>query len=176
MIFTETKLKDAYIIELEKKEDNRGFFARSFCQEEFTRNGLNSRVAQCNISYNEKKGTLRGMHYQVSPYEETKLVICMKGSIYDAIIDLRKNSSSYCQWFAIRLASDNYKMLYVPRGFAHGFQTLENHSVVLYMVSEFYHQECEKGVRWDDPLFQIKWPHDERTISVKDQQHPDFIL
>ena len=176
MIFKETKLKGAYIIELEPLEDERGFFARSFCQKEFEEHGLNPRIVQCNVSFNKKKGTLRGMHYQVAPHEEAKLVSCIRGAIYDVIIDLRPNSSTYCQWFATELSAENYKMLYVPEGFAHGFQTLEDNTVVFYQMSEFYHPECARGVRWDDSTFEIEWPEvSKRIISDKDQSYLDFV-
>jgi len=168
MIFTETKLKGAYIIELEKLEDERGFFARTFCQDEFRKHGLNPCIAQCNISYNKKKGTLRGMHYQAKPYEEVKLVSCIQGAIYDVIIDLRENSATYCQWFAVELSALN-SQLYVPEGFAHGFQTLEDGTIVFYQMSEFYHPECARGVRWSDPAFGIEWPIEELIISPKDR-------
>ena len=175
MIFKETKLKGAYIIELEPLEDERGFFARSFCQKEFEEHGLNPRIVQCNISYNKKKGTLRGMHYQVFPHEEAKLVSCIRGAIYDVIIDLQPNSLTYCQWFAVELSTENYKMLYVPEGFAHGFQTLEDNTVVFYQMSEFYHPECARGVRWDDGAFGVEWPMDELILSDKDGAYKDFI-
>lgn len=158
MIFKETRLKGAYVIELEQLQDERGFFARSFCQKEFEDHGLNPSIVQCNISYNKKKGTLRGMHYQIAPHEEAKLVSCIRGSIYDVIIDLRPDSDTYSQWFAIELSANNYKMSYAPRGFAHGFQTLEDNTVVLYQMSEFYHPECARGVRWNDSAFGIEWP------------------
>jgi len=174
MIFTETKLKGAYIIELELLEDERGFFARSFCQKEFEEHGLNPRIVQCNISYNKKKGTLRGMHYQAAPNEEAKLVSCIRGAIYDVIIDLRPDSTTHCQWFAVELSAENYKMLYVPEGFAHGFQTLEDNTVVFYQMFEFYHPECARGVRWDDPAFRIRWPLSNRVMSKKDQSYPAF--
>ncbi|NQU02537.1 MAG: dTDP-4-dehydrorhamnose 3,5-epimerase [Syntrophaceae bacterium] len=175
MIFKETKLKGAYIIEFEPLEDERGFFARSFCQKEFAEHGLNLRVAQCNISHNKKKDTLRGMHYQVAPYEEAKLVSCIRGAMYDVIVDLRADSTSYCQWFAVELTSENYKMLYIPMGFAHGFQTLEDDTVVFYQMSEFYHPECVRGVRWDDLAFGIEWPEvSKRIISDKDQSYKNF--
>jgi dTDP-4-dehydrorhamnose 3,5-epimerase len=173
MIFTETKLKGAYIIELEKLEDERGFFARTFCQDEFRKHGLNPCIAQCNISYNKKKGTLRGMHYQAKPYEEAKLVSCIQGSIYDVIIDLREDSETYCQWFAVELSTLN-SQLYVPEGFAHGFQTLEDGTTVFYQMSEFYHPESSRGVRWDDPKFKIYWPLLNPIISVKDRIINDF--
>jgi len=174
MIFKETKLKGAYIIELEPVKDERGFFARSFCQKEFEKHGIKVNVVQCNISYNKKKGTLRGMHYQVSPYQEAKIVSCVRGAIYDVIIDLRPDSPTYCQWLAVELSAENYKMFYISEGFAHGFQTLEDNTVVFYQMSEFYHPECARGVKWDDPAFGIKWPLSNRIISEKDMDYPDF--
>ena len=174
MIFKETKLRGAYVIELDPLEDERGFFARSFCKREFEEHGLNPSVAQSNISYNKKKGTLRGMHYQVAPYEEAKLVSCIRGAIYDVIIDLRADSSSYCQWFAVELSGENYKMLYIPEGFVHGFQTLEDNTVVFYQMSEFYHPECARGVRWDDPAFGIKWPEEPTLIGERDKGYSLF--
>jgi dTDP-4-dehydrorhamnose 3,5-epimerase len=171
MIFKETKLKGAYIIELEPAADERGFFARTFCRREFEEHGLNSNVVQCNISHNKKKGTLRGMHYQTAPYEEAKAVSCTRGVIYDVIIDLRRDSPTYCQWFAVELSADNYRMLYAPEGFAHGFQTLEHDTVVNYMMFEFYHPECARGVRWDDPAFGIKWPLPNPIMSQKDMNY-----
>ena len=174
MKFIETKLKGTYIIELEPMEDERGFFARTFCQDEFRKNGIDFNIVQCNISYNKKKGTLRGMHYQIAPYEEAKLVGCIRGAIYDVIIDLRVGSSTYCQWFAVELTEENYKMLYIPKGFAHGFQTLEDNTVVFYQMSEFYYPECARGVRWDDSTFEIEWPLSEQVMSKKDLSYPDF--
>ena len=174
MKFIETKLKGTYIIELEPMEDERGFFARSFCQKEFEEHGLNLRIVQCNISFNKKKGTLRGMHYQIAPYEEAKLVSCIRGAIYDVIIDMRPDSPTYCQWFAVELTEENYKMLYIPKGFAHGFQTLEDNTVVFYQMSEFYHAECARGVRWDDPAFGIEWPVKKLVISPRDQSYKSF--
>jgi dTDP-4-dehydrorhamnose 3,5-epimerase len=174
MIFTETKLKGAYLIGLEKYEDERGFFARSWCMDEFKKYGLNQRVVQCNISFNKKRGTLRGMHYQVEPFAEAKLVRCTRGAIYDVIIDLRPNSDTFKQWFSIELTAENYTSLYVPEGFAHGFQTLAENTEVFYQMSEFYHPECTRGVRWDDPAFAIDWPFTPPTISLKDAQYQDF--
>ena len=174
MIFKETKLKGAYIIEIELIEDERGFFARSFCVKEFKEYGLNPNIAQCNISYNEKKGTLRGMHYQVAPHEEVKLVRCTMGAIYDVIIDLRPDSLTFKQWLAVELTQENRRLLYVPEGFAHGFQTLEDRTEVLYQISEFHHPEWARGVRWNDPTFGIFWPVNVEIISVGDQQYPDF--
>ena len=176
MIFKETKLKGARIIELEPSQDERGFFARSFCQKEFEEHGLKTRVAQCNISYNKKRSTLRGMHYQVAPHEETKLVSCVRGAIYDVIIDLRQNSPTYCQWFHVELSAKDYRMLYIPEGFAHGFQTLEDDTVVFYQMFEFFHPECARGVRWDDPAFGVEWPKvSKRIISDKDQSYLYFV-
>jgi dTDP-4-dehydrorhamnose 3,5-epimerase len=174
VIFAETKLKDAHVIEIEKLEDTRGFFARSWCRKEFDEHGLISTVVQANISWNKKGGTLRGMHYQIPPYEEAKLVRCSRGSIYDAIIDLRKDSPSYMQWLGVELTADDYKLLYVPGGFAHGFQTLEDDTEVVYQVSQFYTPGAEAGLRWNDPTFNINWPFDVRVISDKDRNWPDY--
>jgi dTDP-4-dehydrorhamnose 3,5-epimerase len=175
MIFTETNLKGAFIIEPERIEDERGFFARTWYQSEFESRGLDARLVQCNISYNAKKGTLRGMHYQAAPYEETKLVRCTMGALYDVIIDLRPASPTFKQWIAVELTVDNRRMLYIPGGFAHGFQTLEDSTEVFYQMSQIYHPESARGVRWDDPAFGIGWPSaDQRVISTRDQQYPDF--
>ena len=174
MRFIETELKGAYIIEIEIIEDERGFFSRTFCQKEFEEFGLNPRIAQCNISYNKKQGTLRGLHYQAAPYEEAKIVSCTRGTIYDVIIDLRPDSPTYCRWYAVELTATNYKMLYIPEGFAHGFQTLEDNTVVFYQMSEFYNPESARGIRWDDPVFGIKWPLSVKITSNKDCSYPDF--
>lgn len=174
MIFTETKLEGAFVIEPEKKEDERGFFARTWCREEFLAHGLNPRPAQCSVSYNKKKGTLRGMHYQAAPYEEAKLVRCTRGAVYDVILDLRPCSLTFKRWVAAELTAENHRMVYVPEGFAHGFQTLEDDTEVFYQISEFYHPESARGVRWDDPAFGIKWPIKELVISARDQQYSDF--
>lgn len=175
MIFTETNLKDAHIIEIEKLEDDRGFFARSWCRKEFENSGLVYDMVQANVSWNKRKGTLRGMHYQRPPYEETKVVRCTRGSIYDVIIDLRPDSPTYKQWLGVELTADNYKMLYVPGGFAHGFQTLQDDTEVIYQVSQFYTPGAEGGIRWDDPAFQIDWPLEVQVISDKDRSWPDFM-
>jgi len=178
MILKETRLKGAYVIELEPIEDERGFFARSFCRKEFENHGIEFEIVQCNISYNKKKGTLRGMHYQIDPYEEAKLISCVRGSIYDVIIDLRPDSTTYCQWSAIELTAHssqltaNFRMLYIPKGFAHGFQTLADNTVVFYQMSDSYHPECSRGVRWDDPAFGIEWPGIPILISRKDINYP----
>jgi len=168
MIFTETKLKGAYLIDVDKHEDERGFFARSWCTDEFERHGLNPRLVQCNISFNKKLGTLRGLHYQSSPYQEAKLVRCTMGALYDVIIDLRSDSSSFKKWFSVELTAQNRRSLYVPEGFAHGFQTLVDDTEVFYQMSEFFHPECARGVRWDDPAFGIVWPISNAIISKKD--------
>ena len=176
MIFIETQLKGAFIVELERKEDERGFFARTWCQQEFEQHGLNPRLVQCSISYNQKKGTLRGMHYQVPPHAEAKLVRCTRGAMYDVILDLRPESATFRRWVSVELTEENRKALYVPEGFAHGFQTLTDNTEVLYLMSEFFHPECAQGVRWDDPVFKISWPPGPRIISPKDQEYPDFTL
>jgi dTDP-4-dehydrorhamnose 3,5-epimerase len=173
--FTETTLQGAYILDIEPIEDERGFFARSWCREEFGAQGLHCTFVQSNISFNKTKGTLRGMHYQVKPNEEAKLVQCTRGAIYDVIIDLRSQSRTFKQWVAVELTAANHRMLYVPEGLAHGFQTLEDDAEVFYLMSEFYHPECAQGVRWDDPAFGITWPQsDRRIISDKDNAYPDF--
>ena len=176
MIFAETKLKGAYIIELEELKDNRGFFARAWCQHEFEKHGLNAHFVQANVSSSKKKGTLRGLHYQISPYEEIKLMRCTKGAVYDVIIDLRPASSTYAQWIGVELTSENHKMLYVPENFAHGFQTLEDDTEVFYPVSQFYTPGSERGIRYDDPAFGIKWPETiDLVMSEKDKCWPDFV-
>ncbi len=174
MIFTETKLKGAFVIEPEKLADERGFFARTFCRKEFEANGLNPNLVQCNISFNKKSGTVRGMHFQVKPYEEAKLVSCLRGAIYDVIIDLRPNSPTYRQWVAVELSGENFRLLYIPEGFAHGFQTLEDNTVVFYQMSDTYHPESSRGLRWDAPLFGIKWPIKEMVISSRDLSFDDY--
>lgn len=177
MIFEETKLKGAFIISPERISDDRGFFARAWCRKEFEAHGLNISPVQSNISFNVKKGTLRGMHYQISPYEETKLVRCTRGAICDVIIDVRPDSSTYMQWIAVELTMDSHTMLYVPEGFAHGYQTLTDNAEVFYQVSQFHALGFERGIRWDDPVFDITWPISvERIISEKDRKWPDFIL
>lgn len=175
MRFTETRLKRAFIIEPERLEDERGFFARTFCQKEFGAHGLNSKIVQCNVSYNKHKGTLRGMHYQAPPMAEAKLVSCTRGAIYDVIIDLRPESPTYCQWFAEELNAENSKMIYIPEGFAHGFQTLEDETEVFYQMSKFYSPEHARGVRWDDPVFGIEWPLNTKIISEKDKKYTNYI-
>jgi dTDP-4-dehydrorhamnose 3,5-epimerase len=174
VIFTATKLKGAFVIEPERQDDHRGFFARTWCQQEFAAHELNACLVQCNISFNKKKGTLRGMHYQASPYAEDKLVRCTMGAIYDVIIDLRLGSPTFKQHIGVALTAENRRMLYVPEGFAHGFQTLEDNTEVFYQMSEFYVPEYARGIRWNDPAFNIRWPADERIILERDQTYPDF--
>jgi dTDP-4-dehydrorhamnose 3,5-epimerase len=171
MKFIETKLKGAFIITPEFLEDERGFFARAFCREEFSRLNLNSNLVQCNLSFNKERGTLRGLHYQIPPHEEVKLVRCTSGSISDVIVDLRPESSTFHQWLSVELSAENHKLLYVPEGFAHGYQTLKPKTEVFYQVSEFYHPTSERGLRWDDPAFGIVWPLKVKVISDKDQSH-----
>jgi dTDP-4-dehydrorhamnose 3,5-epimerase len=174
MIFIETKLKGAFIIELEPIRDERGFFARSFCQREFKEHGIDTIFVQCNISFNRKKGTLRGMHYQIAPYEEAKFIRCSMGTIYDVIIDIHPNSDTYKQWVSVELTHKNRKMIYIPKGFAHGFLTLVDNTEVFYQMSEFYCPDHVRGFRWDDPAFGIEWPSDVQVISDRDRCYPDF--
>ena len=174
MKFHDTGLQGACIIELEKLEDARGFFARTWCQKEFEDQGLVARVVQANMSFNTRAGTLRGMHYQLAPYQETKLVRCTRGALYDVIVDLRPDSSTYKRWTSVELTASNYRMLYVPADFAHGFITLEDNTEAIYFVSESYTQGAERGLRWDDPEFGIEWPRPVEVISEKDAGWPDF--
>ena len=177
MIFIKTKLKGVFIIELEKHEDERGYFARAWCKKEFEVHGLNPNIVQANIAFSMQKGTLRGMHYQIGPYQEAKLVRCIRGAVFDVIIDLRPNSITYCKWLGVELSSENHTMLYVPEGFAHGYQTLENNTEVFYMVSQFYAPNSERGVRWDDPVFDIEWQEtSDLVISEKDKNWPAYVL
>jgi dTDP-4-dehydrorhamnose 3,5-epimerase len=174
MIFTETPIAGAYVIEVERMEDDRGFFARTWCQREFEKHGLDSRLVQCNLSFNRSKGTLRGMHYQAPPHAEAKLVRCTAGAFYDVIVDLRPGSKSFRQWFGIELTADNRRALFIPEGLAHGFLTLADQTEVFYQMSEFYTPEGARGVRWDDPVFGIRWPAAVAVISPRDAAYPDF--
>jgi len=174
MRFVSTKLGGAYIIEFEPISDERGFFARTFCEKEFIRKDLTGHFVQCNIAWNKAKGTLRGMHYQIGPHAEVKLVRCTCGAIYDVIIDLRPESPTYCKWTAVELTSKCNKMLYVPVGFAHGYQTLEPHTEVSYWMSNFYKASAQRAVRWNDPAFGIYWSISNPVLSEKDLSHPNF--
>lgn len=175
MIFTETKLKGAFIIDLKPIEDERGFFSRTFCVNEFNEFGLTSGIKQANSSYNKKKATLRGMHMQLAPYEEAKIVKCTRGSVFDVIVDLRPSSDTYKQWIGVELTAVNYRSLFVPEGFAHGYLTLEDHTDVTYLVTQEYAPGFERGYRWDDPEFNITWPVIPEIVSPKDRAHPLFI-
>ena len=175
MVFTETGLSGAVIVDVEQHADERGFFARSWCTQEFADRGLNPSVVQCNVSGNTARGTLRGMHYQVAPHAEVKLVRCTKGAIYDVIIDLRPESPTFKQWIGEELSAENRRMLYVPTEFAHGFQTLVDDTEVFYQVSDFYAPQAADGIRWNDSAFAIVWPAtDGVTINQRDQTYPDF--
>ena len=174
MIFTETKLSGAFVIDLERFEDERGFFAQCWSAKEFAARGLNPQLVETNISFNWKEGTLRGMHFQIPPHAQPKLVRCTAGAIYDVIIDLRSNSATFKQWIAVELTAANHRQLYIPEGFAHGFQTLADETEVLYQMSAPYVSESARGVRWNDPSFAIDWPPAERIIIARDQTYPDF--
>jgi len=175
--FKETKLKGAFVIEPERFDDERGFFARSFSHAEFKEHGLNPRIAECNISFNRHRHTIRGMHFQSAPYAQAKLVRCTAGSIYDVIIDLRPSCATYGQWVGVELIADSHTMLYIPEGFAHGFQTLVENSEVYYQVTEYYAPASATGVRWNDPAFDIGWPEIEHVImNERDRTYPDFEL
>lgn len=173
MTFTETKLKGSFLIDIKKIEDHRGFFSRSWCQREFAEHDLVISIAQSNIGFNQIKGTLRGMHFQIAPHGETKLVRCTMGAVLDVIIDLRRDSPTYMQWVAAELTADNRRMMYVPEGFAHGYQTLVDNTELLYSTSEFYAPELARGVRFNDPKFCIKWPLEVQVISDQDARWPD---
>jgi dTDP-4-dehydrorhamnose 3,5-epimerase len=175
MIFNETNFSGVYTIEPEKLEDERGFFARIWDNKVFEEKGLDSKILQSSISFNKKKGTLRGMHFQYGPFKESKMVRCTKGKIYDVIVDLRKDSKTFKKWFSIELSESNHKILYIPKGFAHGFQTLEDNTEVYYQISEFYNPAYSNGIRWDDPVFGIKWPLNNPIISEKDLVWNGFV-
>lgn len=176
MLFTETYLKGAYIIDLDLHEDERGFFARSWCQKEFEENGLNPKLVQCNISFNKQRGTLRGIHYQAAPYQEAKLVRCTSGAMYDVIVDLRPDSTTFKRWLATELTASNHRALYIPKDFAHGFQTLTDNTEVFYQMSEFFYPEAARGIRWDDPTFNIQWPAEILVVSEKDKSYLDWNM
>jgi dTDP-4-dehydrorhamnose 3,5-epimerase len=175
MLFTETTIPGAFVIDMEPSCDERGFFARAWCEREFAERGLRTRIAQCSVSYNARRGTLRGLHYQAPPCTETKVVRCTRGAIHDVLVDLRPDSKAFKGWFGCVLSVENRRMLYIPEGVAHGFQTLEDDTEVFYQISEFHAPEHGRGVRWDDPSFAIEWPPAERRIiSARDRQYPDF--
>ena len=176
MKFTPTKLAGVWLLDMERHEDERGWFARSWCAKEFEVRGLNPRLVQCNVSFNKKKGTLRGMHWQASPRAEAKLVRCTRGAIYDVALDLRPDSPTFRKWFAAELTADNGLSLYIPEGCAHGFQTLADDTEVLYQIAGEYHPASGRGVRWDDAAFGIQWPLLEPLISDRDQNYVDFTL
>jgi dTDP-4-dehydrorhamnose 3,5-epimerase len=172
MIFSKSPLAGALLIEPERREDERGFFARTFCAEEFAARGLMPDVAQCNISFNRRPGTLRGLHYQRAPHGEVKLVRCTRGAVYDVIVDIRQGSPTFARWFAVELSAENRTMLYIPQGFAHGFQTLAEDTELFYQMSTAYVPEAAAGIRWDDPDVAIEWPAVSRVISASDQALP----
>jgi dTDP-4-dehydrorhamnose 3,5-epimerase len=174
MRFIETELAGVVVVEPEPITDERGFFARTWCQATFAEHGLNPHLVQCNISFNVRRGTLRGMHYQVAPHAEAKLVRCTAGAIYDVVIDLRPEAPTYRRWIGVELTSSNQRQIYVPEGCAHGFQTLADNSEVLYQMSAVYVPEAAHGVRWNDPAFGIVWPEAVHVISAKDQHYPDY--
>ncbi len=169
-----TKISGSYIITLEKFSDKRGFFSPTWDSNEFKKNGLSSKIVQCNLSFNKKKGTLRGLHYQIKPFREVKLVRCTRGKHFDVALDLRPDSKSYLKWHAVILSADNYKMFYIPEGCAHGFQTLENNTEIFYQVSQFYKPKFARGIRWNDNNFNIKWPLKPTIISEKDKHWETF--
>lgn len=174
MIFTETALKGAFVIDVERHPDARGFFGRTFCQKEFEEHGLDGKLVQCSLSFNKRRGTLRGMHFQAAPNAETKIVRCTSGAIYDVIIDLRPESPKFKSWIGVTLSAEDRRMIYVPKGYAHGFLTLEDDSEVFYQMSEFYSPDSARGVRWDDPAFQIVWPGKVEVIAERDRTYPNF--
>lgn len=175
LIFTETEIPGVHVIDPERLEDERGFFARVWCERELAEHGLETALKQCSISHNPRRGTLRGLHYQAPPHEEVKIVRCTRGSILDVALDLRRGSPAFKRHVALVLSAENRRMLYIPRGVAHGFQTLEDDTEVLYHISEFYEPGAGRGVRWDDTAFAIEWPATERRIlSERDRTYPDF--
>jgi dTDP-4-dehydrorhamnose 3,5-epimerase len=174
VIFKKTKLRDAYIVDIQPYQDERGFFARTWCRDELSAQSLDANLAQCSISFNRRAGTLRGMHLQLPPHAETKLVRCTQGALYDVIIDLRTDSESYMRWIGVELTAENHRALYVPKGFAHGFMTLADNTEALYMISEFYAPEAARGIRWDDEQFGITWPAAVNVISEKDLSYAAY--
>jgi dTDP-4-dehydrorhamnose 3,5-epimerase len=176
MLFSETKIPGAWILDIEPMRDERGFFARTWCRDELTRRGLRAELVQCSVSYNARRGTLRGMHFQVAPHAETKIVSCLRGSIYDVLLDLRRESPTYCQWIAVELTEQSFRAVYIPEGVAHGFQTLTDDAVVSYQMSEMHSPGHAHGVRWSDPAFAIEWPETtERILSPRDRAYPEYV-
>ena len=174
MLFTETKLSGAYVIELDPRVDERGFFARTFCEREFGEHGLPTRFPQCNLSHNKSSRTLRGLHFQASPFRESKLVRCVAGVIFDVIVDQRRDSPTQLQWVGVELSARSGRALFIPEGLAHGFITLENDTDVFYHMGEYYQPEAARGIRWNDPRLGIRWPAAPATISERDATYPDF--
>jgi dTDP-4-dehydrorhamnose 3,5-epimerase len=174
MKYTGSPLGGVYVVEVEPVEDDRGFFARTFCEDEFSRQGLETRFVQSSIAFTKRKGTLRGMHYQRDPYAEAKLIRCTRGAVYDAVIDLRPDSPTFRHWFGVELTAENRRMLYVPKGFAHGYQTLMDETEISYQMSAPYYPDAAAGVRWNDPAFGIRWPIDVTVIADRDRDYPDF--
>ncbi len=175
MKFNETKFSGVYLITLNPYLDERGFFARNFCKQEMAKHGLHSDFVQCNISYNRKKGTVRGLHYQIAPHEEVKIVTCIRGCIFDVVVDVRKNSSTYGQWLNVELSAENHHALYIPAGLAHGFQTQTDDAEVFYWMGNYYEPSAARGIRWNDPNLGIAWPESCTLISDKDQSFPEFF-
>ena len=176
MKFEETSVSGVFEIVLEPLHDERGFFARGWCQDEFEKNKLNPRLKQCNVSYSARKGTLRGIHYQDQPFPEAKVVRCVRGSMYAVVIDLRRTSTTFRNWVGVTLTAENRRMLYVPENCAQGFLTLEDETEAFYQMSESYHPDLARGVRWNDPAFQVAWPAEINVISARDETFPDFKL
>ncbi len=174
MKFTPTKIAGVWIVDMERHEDERGWFARTWCAEEFRKHGLNPRLAQCSVSFNRRRGTLRGMHWQSAPHEEAKLVRCTRGAIFDLALDMRLSSRTFKQWVGVELTPENGRALYVPEGCAHGFQTLADDSEVFYQMNGYHYPECARGARWDDPAFGIEWPLPEPILAARDRNYVDF--
>jgi dTDP-4-dehydrorhamnose 3,5-epimerase len=175
MIFQATPIQGAFVLEIDKKGDERGFFARAFCRKELEAHGLGTAISQANIGFSRFRGTLRGLHYQLPPHAESKLVRCTAGALFDVVVDLRPASSSFRQWLGIELTAENRTMLYIPEGCAHGYLTLTDHTEIFYLVSQFYAPSAERGIRWNDPAFGIRWPIEtDLHISDKDRGWPDW--
>jgi dTDP-4-dehydrorhamnose 3,5-epimerase len=176
MTFVETPIAGAVVVEIERYHDERGFFARSWCAREFEARGLNTCLVQCNVSRNHRRGTLRGMHYQLAPHAEVKVVRCTKGAVYDVIVDLRTESPTFLRHFGIEMTAENHRALYIPEGVAHGFITLADDAELFYQMSAYYAPEAARGVRWNDPAFAIDWPEPVTVISARDRDYPDFTI